>query len=196
MNKSLEIEYKLLITKKQYETIINNYPSHSSYVQINYYFDTFNESLRKKRYMLRIRKKDHTYEFTLKKRGESIIGVDEYNEIVDDNFFQNLKNHRHVDSQILDMLSREGICIDDLQLQHQLKTTRLDIPYANGVISIDKNEYLDTVDYEIEYEVSTSKGAISIFNKFLAPYHLTYISNCAGKRHRLYELVNLQNNNQ
>ena len=189
MSKNIEIEYKLLLSYEQYLKINQQYHNITSYEQINYYFDTYDHVLKNKRYMLRVRVKANQYEFTLKKQNRSKIGIDEYNEIINHRIFLDLINHRRVKSEILDLLENEGISIKNLHQQYHLKTIRKDIPYHNGIISLDLNEYLDQTDYEIEYEVNDSKQAIEFFNEFLKPYGLVYEYNCAGKRHRLYNAL-------
>lgn len=186
MSKNLEIEYKLLINEKQYNQIINDYKNFKSYTQINYYFDTFDFILQKKRYMLRVREKNGEYEFTLKKQGTSVIGIDEYNEPISLDIFKQLCNQTRIESQILDLLESEGITINQLFQQYHLETIRTDIPYLNGILSLDKNNYLNLTDYEIEYEVTDPTNAIDNFNQFLKNYNLKYIKNCFGKRHRLF----------
>lgn len=192
MSKNIEIEYKLLLTKQQYLSIYNDYNKIKHYEQINYYFDTYDHILKNKRYMLRVRVKNNNYEFTLKKQNFSQIGIDEYNEPIDHQAFLDLINHRRIKSEILDMLETEGITIHQLHQQYHLKTIRTDIPYYNGTLSLDANEYLGKEDFEIEYEVSNPDQAIQHFNQFLSTYNLIYEHNCAGKRHRLFNELEKQ----
>lgn len=187
MNKNIEIEYKILINKKQYEQmklLFKNKP----YQQINYYFDTKDEFLRKQRITLRTRFKDNKYEFTLKRFGD--IGLDEYNENITKEDFINLTKQIPIKSQILELLKKDyDLDLTDLCQIYTLKTTRIDKPYMNGVLSLDLSEYMNVIDYELEYEVISTENAVENFNAFLKPFHLQYTTNCKGKRHRLCDAL-------
>ena len=190
MEKNIEIEYKLLLTKKQYEAIRNEFHQ-MPYEQTNYYFDTKDEYLRKKRITLRVRHKNGQYEFTMKRF--EIKGVEEYNEIISQQDFEALCHQKAIPSQILELLKEENLTIQDLTEQYALKTTRIDEPYKNGTLSLDLSEYVGQVDYELEYEVTSTENAIEDFNQFLEKYGLVYTENCKGKRHRLYDALTTSN---
>ena len=59
----------------------------------------------------------------------------------------------------------------------------------NGLLSLDKSEYLGVTDYEIEYEVTKTENAIEDFNAFLKTADVKYVQNCKGKRHRLCDVL-------
>ena len=64
MEENLEIEFKILLDKKVYDQIINDYSIDTSYTQTNYYL--MHPILTKLKYSLRIREKNNQYELTLK----------------------------------------------------------------------------------------------------------------------------------
>ena len=112
MEKNIEIEYKILLTKDQYLEIDSHFTS-IAYQQTNFYFDTLDEKLRKLRITLRARLKKEHYEFTLKRFGQ--IGVDEYNEKISHEDFNRLCSHQSISSSILDILMEDyQISIEDL----------------------------------------------------------------------------------
>lgn len=187
MEKNIEIEYKILLTKDQYLEIDSHFTS-IAYQQTNFYFDTLDEKLRKLRITLRARLKKEHYEFTLKRFGQ--IGVDEYNEKISHEDFNRLCSHQSISSSILDILIEDyQISIEDLFQIYSLTTKRKDMPYKVGILSLDVSQYLGIEDYELEYEVSTTQNAIEYFNDFLRPFHLEYHTNCKGKRHRLCDAI-------
>lgn len=186
MDKNIEIEYKLLISKEKYEEIKVHLHG-SSYEQTNFYFDTKDEQLRQKRIMLRVRLKDGQYEFTLKRFENNQL--DEYNEEITEECFNKLSNQEKVNCQILTLLEEYNITGADLIQIYSLKTTRIDSPYINGTLSLDLSEYLGTTDYELEYEVTSADNAVENFNNFLKKFGLKYTTNCKGKRHRLCDVL-------
>ena len=65
MKEHIEIEYKVLLDQKTFQTLLNHYPHYHEYIQTNYYFT--HPLLKQKKYMLRIREKNNNYEMTLKR---------------------------------------------------------------------------------------------------------------------------------
>ena len=68
MSQNLEIEFKNMLTKEEYERLIKTFQFHKSsiYTQENHYFDTAHFDLKEKGSALRIRQKDGKFELTLK----------------------------------------------------------------------------------------------------------------------------------
>ena len=62
MEKNIEIEFKTLLTKEQYEQMKQLFTEITPYSQINHYFDTNNQDLYRKREMLRVRFKNNKYD--------------------------------------------------------------------------------------------------------------------------------------
>lgn len=185
MNEHIEIEYKILITKEIFNNFLNAYPNHLSYTQTNYYFT--HPILKQKRFMLRIREKENTYELTLKRpcrthRLETNISLT-YQEKED-------LHNRNLSNEITDILKQEGIALTDLQQEFSLTTHRHDIQLKEGMLSLDYNTYLDQEDYELEFEVTDEKQGYFKFLEIIKPYHLNYIANCPSKVVRVYNELN------
>src|SRR5699024_2136508 len=67
MNQEIEIEYKNLLTKEEFYYLLTHFPfTKKAQKQTNYYFETKDFSLKGKKSALRIRKKNNTYQLTLK----------------------------------------------------------------------------------------------------------------------------------
>lgn len=186
MEKNIEIEFKALLTKEEYLKA-QSYFEDKGYSQTNYYFDTHNEKLRSLRITLRVRLKNNEYEFTLKRNGK--IGLDEYNEKISQEDFNRLVSHQPIESGILELLNEYDISLADLHQIYSLTTYRQDMYYHGGILSLDKSQYLNHEDYEIEYEVIDPTHAIKYFNLFLSQLGITYVKNCKGKRHRLCDVL-------
>ena len=180
MNKQIEIEYKILLTENIFNDILKYYPNHKDYIQTNYYFT--HPLLQQKKYMLRIREKNNTFEMTLKKplknhRLEMNVDINQKDK---DDFIQ----HLPIQNEIIDILKQEGIDIKELQQQFSLTTHRYDIILDEGVLSLDDNTYLNQHDYELEFECYDETVGFQKFLEIIKPYHLDYQQNCMSKVQR------------
>lgn len=180
MEKLHEIEFKLLLNKETYHQIIQDYQKQisKSYTQINQYFTHPNIS--KNKLMLRIRQKENTYEFTLKEK-DKIIGSHETNIMIDASIVKKLMHQEKVENEIVTILKGYNIEQTDIKPALCLSTYRCDIPLPLGMLSIDKNEYCQTTDFELEFEVTDSELGLEEFYKIIKKYDLTYTTNCPSK---------------
>ena len=55
-----------------------------------------------------------------------------------------------------------------------LATYRISIPYKKGKLSLDRCEYVNTVDYELEYEVSNRNTGKLEFVQIIKDYNIAY----------------------
>jgi uncharacterized protein YjbK len=56
-----------------------------------------------------------------------------------------------------------------------LDNYRVSTPYKSGTLFLDRCEYCNVVDHEIEYEVSSYDEGLIIFNQFLDEHELQYL---------------------
>jgi Uncharacterized protein conserved in bacteria len=146
MEHFLEIEYKSLLNEREYKKLKEQFSSFSSVVQINTYFDTEDRSLCKQNISLRVRQINDEFILTIKHpSGEH---VQEYNAVLNDNKLSSLILHPLIEKYIFPYISRE------IAILGALTTSRITIPYRQGILCIDQNDYLNHTDYEIEYELS------------------------------------------
>lgn len=187
MNEQIEIEYKKLISKDVYNQLLNDYHHLiiAQYSQTNYYFTHPIFSIKK--YMLRIREKNNTYELTLKRpyknhRLETNINIsaNEMNKFI---------NHETINNEITDILFNEGIDIKDIVQQFSLTTYRSDIRLEYGLLSVDYNQYNGIEDYELEYEVTDEINGYNHFIEILNQYGLSYTNNCNSKIQRVLATI-------
>lgn len=183
MSKEIEIEFKILLNKKTYSKIYKDLikKPHKLYIQTNYYLT--HPNLEKNKMMLRIRQIDDTFELTLKEpyidsslETNLPLTLEQKNKII---------NHQPYPNTIFTYLQKYNINALDLQQPYSLTTTRLDYKYNDGMISLDYNEYLNTKDYELEYEVPNKEIGLEHFYNFIKPYKIQYTTNCFGKSKRL-----------
>ena len=132
----LEFEKKVLITQKEYEMLTEQkYTNGTTYRQTNYYYDTDDFKLNKSGITCRVRERDGSCKATIKDHQHPWQECSVENLISckgePDKFFKRL----------------------GLQCQGSLQTERTVFTVCPGVgVMIDKNTYLDAVDYELEVE--------------------------------------------
>lgn len=183
MKEQIEIEYKILINKDIFLQIINNYQVDNDYIQTNYYLT--HPLLEEKKYMLRIREKNHSYELTLKRPYQN--HQLETNIMIDKQTKEKIINQQYVTNEIMEIL--KDISINPLELiqKFSLTTHRYDIQLSEGTLSLDYNQYLNQEDYELEFEVYHEKEGFQRFLKIIKPYHLNYTKNCKSKIKRVLD---------
>lgn len=151
--KELEIEFKNMLSGREYERLQEKYFSDAQpVVQTNFYIDTPNLAMRQNMFLLRIRDAEGNQVMTLKEPTEK--GVMEYHgEVAGDlNFDRNIRRDELPDI-IQDELERLGIDAAHLKIYGALSTERREVPYKDGVLVLDRNSFLDQEDFELEYEV-------------------------------------------
>lgn len=143
----LEIEYKALIDKDTYEKIKAHYTWDYIKEQINYYYFDSAGELSRRHIMVRVREKDDKYKVQVKAHknpGEAL-------QICEETEFPITSLPETISSE--DALRYTGIKTGELSLLGNLITLRHSLMrYENVEICLDRSEYLDRIDYEIEVE--------------------------------------------
>lgn len=142
----IELEKKVLLTKAEYECLINFCGIDArSFIQMNYYYDSDDFRMNDMGITYRIREKSGKYKSTVKKH---CFGVNE----------QSLEKSREAKSQFDNSFFKNK----DIKLQGSLETYRTVIAPLEGIeIAIDKNIYLDFTDYELEIEYTEDNENIA-----------------------------------
>lgn len=162
MKTNLEIEYKTLLDKEEYDRILMFYKNTQVVHQTNFYYQSKNKM--NKKIAARIRQIGTHFELTFKIRQEK--GKLEVNFEVPSNSSEHFKRE-DVQAFLRDhQFDSEWIYIGELH------TTRHTILDKYGEICIDHNKYLNHEDYELEYEVNNDyeefafKRYLEILNQF------------------------------
>ena len=162
MSTNIEIEAKALINKEGYELLTKDL---EKYKQINYYIDYSDLSL-SKTFGLRIRFKNNKYELTLKTDLEE--GKLETNQIISEEVFLNFKEKGlFPNGEVKNHLLLLGVNVNELKIFTTLLTYRSDVRINESLISIDKNEYNNIADYEVECESSSMIEAMNVLREYL-----------------------------
>jgi len=171
MGKENATIFKTLLTKNEYNKLKKEFIDKPSNLQINYYFDTPRFTLKASDIGLRIRKRDK-YEITLKrKKGYALTEIEE--EISEEDFHNFMDQGIIPNEEINNELS-EIIKNQKLVCYMSLSTFRITFPYENGKLSIDLCEYVNTTDYELEYEVSSYEEGKRNFIEFVKSHGIVY----------------------
>ncbi|MCD2252990.1 CYTH domain-containing protein [Listeria marthii] len=174
MVKELEIEFRNLLTKEEYDTLTENFrvKEEDFFEQTNYYLDTADFGLKELHSALRIRQLESQYQLTLKtpeSRGlmetTQILGADQATAII--------AGANIPVGPVRDTLKEIGINHEDLQVFGSLKTIRAEKDYKKGLLVFDKNFYGTISDFDLEYEVADYDKGKEIFDKLLKEYQIT-----------------------
>ncbi|MFV0379361.1 MAG: CYTH domain-containing protein [Anaerorhabdus sp.] len=171
MKSNLEIEYKMLLTEKEYLTLLNNLQNSKIVDQTNIYYDT-NPSLVKRNMGCRIRIIDSEYFFTLKIKQD--IGIKEVEFEIPSLDLDNDKIRNVFDKYNIKDIKKVG----------ELRTIRHIYTFEQGIICLDKNFYNDKVDYEIEYELFEGFNDYTFLVNLLKNNDINYIPNTISKLER------------
>lgn len=173
MTQEVEIEFKSMLKKDEYEKLIQAYKLEDQVRwQANDYFDTPSFQLKKQGAALRIREKKHGQVLTLKQPNE--VGL--------------LETHASITEEEAEDLFKYGIIHNDQMkqalapfqlnaaLEHlgRLETNRAEHQTEDGLLVLDESHYLETTDYEIEFEVTNEEAGKRAFERLLAEHGLPY----------------------
>ncbi|PTE42028.1 adenylate cyclase [Staphylococcus equorum] len=169
-----EIEFKQLLSQTQYQSIYNKYfPEMQPFSQTNYYIDTEQFDLRSHKSALRIRVKDDYYEMTLKVPAE--VGLMEYN--FETHVIPELNKElvaNDLPLEIIEQLNKMNVDVNQLVILGALTTSRLEKEVQGNLLVLDKSDYLNYQDYELEYEVEDYDDGLIKFKMILEAFDIKH----------------------
>lgn len=187
MSQNIEIEFKNMLTKEEFNQLKSHFQVKSSdfIKQENHYFDTLDFALKEKGCALRIREKKGRFEMTLKQPHPE--GLLETNQILSDEQANVLLNGGQImDGIVKAQITTLNVNTDDIQYFGSLITDRVEFPYLEGLLVLDFSSYLNVQDYEVEYEVSNRDIGESTFLNLLSKLNIP-IRKSKNKVRRFYE---------
>lgn len=169
----VEYEERVLITESDYKKIIEDIKDmnldYSSFDIENIYLDDKEGSIFDNRKMLRIRNISNApQELTLKVKYPD-GSCREINET--------LSNHPIIDKELNNRFS-------EFYEIARLITHRIEVKIEGYLLVVDKNEYSNIIDFDIEIEANSQQKAYEIIQKYCEKYHLKYDKNYYSKSHR------------
>lgn len=164
---NLEIEYKVMIAKEDFYTLLNKLGETSFHKieQTNFYFDTYNQDLKKNKLSLRIRKIENRYLMTLKQSLQE--GKMEYEYEIPS------CNLAFIPQEIQTILE-PYVQVCQLHLLGSLTTIRYEKEYASGLLCLDHSFYRGKEDYEIEFEADNMAYAKHIVETLCKTNHISF----------------------
>jgi len=168
MTQNIEIEFKNMLTKIEYESFLMYFKidKNQIFAQKNHYFDTPDFALKSKRSALRIRNKGGTYEMTLKQPAS--VGLLETNQIIEEEEATMAIRDGKLPNGIIQHLIKDyQISFPTIEYFGSLTTERVEIEYRQGLLVLDHSTYLGKEDYELEYEVKNYQAGEKIFIELL-----------------------------
>ncbi|ASB90103.1 CYTH domain-containing protein [Bacillus sonorensis] len=168
MSQELEIEFKNMLTKEEFEQISTYYQftSEQFVTQQNHYFDTKEFSLKEKGAALRIRQKQDVHVLTLKEPAP--VGLTETHQKLPSP--PDLEQFCIPTGPVYDRLKDLGIEPGNLAYFGTLVTDRAEKKRPEGLIVLDRSRYLKVEDYEIEFEVADYEQGKLDFAKLLKSF--------------------------
>lgn len=170
MPQEIEIEFKNMLTKEEFEQLITHFSitQQSFHLQHNHYFDTTDQKLRAVRSGLRIRQLENRNELTLKEPATGIALTETTDILTDLQVEAVLMRQMTIPAKdVLERLQSLEISVDELQKIGTLSTRRAEIKYRGGLLVLDHSQYADQEDYELEYEVTNEAEGQNIFRQLL-----------------------------
>lgn len=175
MYNQIEKELKILVTKDEFEKILNSYEFSDAWAQTNTYYDTKEQYVRSLNGACRIRTIGDKKIFTLKIRIspdahielEKEVGVNTMAEITD--------------SEVLGWFEKYEIPQNELEPIISFTTQRRLADLENAELCADLTTFASCQDYEIEYEYKNNHDGVTEFNKILSIIGKVYEKNCPSK---------------
>lgn len=173
MSTHIEIEFKTLLTKSEYERVQEyfNLKEIEPKKQTNVYFDTDDYFLKQRHIIVRTRLKDEIIEFTIKMKGKK--GNIEINQPISEQDFQNLVNNSIIPNGVVKVALNE-LNITTIKVKAELTTYRYEVNYHNCLIALDESYYGDKIDYELELEVPEYDYGQKVFRELLEMFSLPH----------------------
>ncbi|MCT2535662.1 CYTH domain-containing protein [Aquibacillus koreensis] len=168
MPQEIEIEFKNLLTKQEYDQLLSHFnlsPS-QAIVQTNHYFETNDFQLKQAKSALRIREKNDLFQLTLKQpHPEGLLETHDTLTMTEAESWINgtIVPKPHVAKQLNEL----GIDFAQLRYGGSLITHRLETAFKDVVVVLDYSTYNDELDYELELEAKTKASGQQIFDELL-----------------------------
>ncbi len=185
MSTNVEIEAKILVTADEFAHVCQflNIKASDAVMQCNYYIDTPSSQLRRYGFGLRIR--ERLDQFTLTLKSPLAEGTLEKNQSISKSAYLKLVNENvFPEGPVMHFLLTLGFPIKELRIITKLTTYRIETTYLERNLALDKNEYGQHLDYEIESEQSAISLALETLKTLCQEVGIEYHPNNISKHAR------------
>ena len=181
---NIEIEAKVLVSKEDYEKLLQAFPvEKQTVVQTNYYLDSNDRILKKYGMILRIRHVGNNYTLTMKaplaegllEKNQRLTDA-EFNSLFHDNIFPK--------GEVFDFLDVLHIKPRDLHILAHLTTERKETEFKDTIVDISKNTYSGRVDYELECDSDSAAKSERTLKEICVKFAIPFILNTLSKETR------------
>ena len=181
---NIEIEAKVLLSKKDYERLLANIPFNPQVkVQENYFLDSEDRELKKYGMLVRLRRREGRNKLTMKAPlSEGLL--DKSQMLTDEETNALLENNIFPRGDILDFLEILHIDSSRFQILAELTTERYEGIYEGFEINISKNIYSGTVDYELECDSDSAFNSQNTLKSLCDHFDIKYEPNVLSKETR------------
>lgn len=176
----IEKEYKLLLSEEQYKQIDSYFKWDNEFYQTNYYYNDQDNYIINKKITVRIRERNNLLYLQVKIPQETINSLNIKEE-------KGIKVHKILNpipqSLVKELLNKD---LQNVRQIGALKTYRkLNNSFLSDVkICLDKNEYLNLIDYELELEFSSEELPTNFQNIFEKLFNINFLQISVGKNSR------------
>ncbi|MEI5906542.1 CYTH domain-containing protein [Bacillus spongiae] len=193
MSQEIEIEFKNMLTKDEFNRLKHHFSIKENQfsIQVNDYFDTPTFALKQLGCALRIRKKNQKTVLTLKQPLQ--VGLLETHQPISNLDREHFIQSGHLpDGEVKEALLLLSSTIKKLVHFGDLQTNRAEFNYKGGLLVLDHSTYLNTQDFELEYEVQNPETGSENFLSLLDELNIP-IRKSDNKIKRFY-LAKMKNN--
>ena len=174
----IENEFKIMLSKEQYEKLLGMY-DFKTVVQVNHYYDTDDLQMSERHITVRVRELNDKFFLQMKLPANAEFSRVELE-----------KELNGVPEILAGFVLTAVFDVDCPELKHigTLKTTRSIWKFDGGEIDLDFSEYFDKSDYELEIEFTDEKKARSVLSEIKEKLGISESSEvCTGKVRRFLE---------
>ena len=163
------VEFRTLLSEEEYNRLMERFKGNRMDLQTNHYFDTKRFSLKAHDASLRVKEREDFILVLKKKKG---YNLHEFQLPITKETFEEIRKtgtvpEGEIYNELLPLIGSQKL-FNFLSLS----TLRLFFAYKNGILYIDKSQYLGQTDYEFIYE--TSSRNLKEFVKLIGEFELKY----------------------
>ncbi|MRH43396.1 CYTH domain-containing protein [Aquibacillus halophilus] len=174
MSQEIEIEFKNLLSKNEYELLLQYFSLENVVptIQTNHYFETSDFQLKEKGAALRIREKNNMWQLTLKEPHPE--GLLETHDTLTPDEAQSWINGNIIPKpHVAKQLNQLDIDFALLFYGGKLQTHRLETTYKETTVVLDYSTYNNQFDYELEIEAQNKLHGINILHELLDKHNIS-----------------------
>lgn len=181
---NIEIEAKVLLSKKDYQKLLENLPfGEKVKIQKNYFLDSTDRVMKKYGMTMRLRQREGQNKLTMK--APLAEGLLDKSQALSESEAESLiQNNLFPRGDIQDFLDILHIDVSKFRILAELTTERRECSYDGFEINISKNIYSDSVDYELECDSDSVNNSQNTLREICDRYHIEYKINTLSKETR------------